>query len=101
MVKTPVVSASTTAPKDAASEVSDHEKFVGRFAIGYFGVSDVLLFYGPIATGVHGVSDADATFTQGYPGNVGDANGDGADDLLIVDNYAGASGDAFLFFGGW
>lgn len=38
--------------KDTGSEVSDHEKFVGRFAIGYFGVSDV-----PIAASLPAIPD--------------------------------------------
>lgn len=48
VVKTP----SVKVEKDAAPEVSDHEKFVGRFAIGYFGVSDV-----PIASSLPAIPD--------------------------------------------
>ena len=49
VVKTP---APPKVEKDAAPEVSDHEKFVGRFAIGYFGVNDV-----PIAAGLPAIPD--------------------------------------------
>ncbi|MFO0663808.1 MAG: hypothetical protein U0174_07650 [Polyangiaceae bacterium] len=51
-VEVKVTAPSTAAAKDAAPEVSDHEKFVGRFAIGYFGVADV-----PIAASLPAIPD--------------------------------------------
>ena len=62
----PTVSVKTPAPssasKDAASDIPDHEKFVGRFAVGFFGASDV-----PIAASLPNIPDTLPTNATATP----------------------------------
>jgi hypothetical protein len=65
----------------------------------YVSVNDLALFYGPVPSGVVPFSDADAMLGYGTPVPVGDATGDGIDDVFITSPFE-AGGVATLIPGG-